>query len=282
MEIRNAIKFMIISTLAFACMNVTVKYLVNINAHEIVFFRSISSLFFTFGFLIKNKIPIIGNNNKILILRGLVGVTSMTFFFMSIKYLPVGTAVSLRYIAPIFATFFAIIFLKEKVKPLQWLFFIMAFSGVLILKGFDTNVSTYGLILVLVASVFSGFVYIIISKIGKSEHPVVVVNYFMVIATITGGVLSIGNWVTPKGIEWLLLFSLGVFGYFGQVYMTKAFQTASTNQVAPLKYIEVTAFVVNMNPIPIPCMPRCTLIFSRPGQSQGWSTNIFLPSKLRV
>jgi len=238
-EIRNAIKFMFISTLAFACMNVTVKYLVNINAHEIVFFRSISSLFFTFGYLIKNKIPIIGNNNKILILRGLVGVTSMTFFFMSIKYLPVGTAVSLRYIAPIFATFFAIIFLKEKVKPLQWLFFMMAFSGVLILKGFDTNVSTYGLILVLVASVFSGFVYIIISKIGKSEHPVVVVNYFMVIATITGGVLSISNWVTPKGIEWLLLFSLGVFGYFGQVYMTKAFQTASTNQVAPLKYIEV-------------------------------------------
>ena len=32
---------------------------------------------------------------------------------------------------------------------------------------------------------------------------------------------------------------LGVFGYFGQVFMTKAFQTASTNQVAPLKYIEV-------------------------------------------
>lgn len=225
--------------MAFACMNVTVKYLVNINAHEIVFFRSASSLFFTFGFLLKNKIPIIGTNNKLLILRGLVGVTSMTLFFMSIKYLSVGTAVSLRYIAPIFATLFAVIFLKEKVKPLQWLFFIMAFSGVLILKGFDTNVSTYGLILVLLASVFSGFVYVIISKIGKSEHPVVVVNYFMIIATITGGILSIDNWVTPNGIEWLLLFSLGVFGYFGQVYMTKAFQTASTNQVAPLKYIEV-------------------------------------------
>jgi drug/metabolite transporter (DMT)-like permease len=36
-----------------------------------------------------------------------------------------------------------------------------------------------------------------------------------------------------------LLLSLGVFGYFGQVYMTKAFQIASTNQVAPLKYLEV-------------------------------------------
>lgn len=230
---------MIISTLAFACMNVTVKYLVNVNAFQIVFFRSISSLFFTFGFLLKNKIPILGNNHKLLVLRGLVGVSSMTLFFMSVKYLSVGTAVSLRYIAPIFAALFAILFLKEKIKPLQWLFFIMAFSGVIILKGLDSSVNTYGLLLVLIASVLSGLVYIIISKIGKSEHPVVIVNYFMVVATITGAVLSIGNWVAPRGMEWPLLFSLGVFGYFGQVYMTKAFQTAATNQVAPLKYIEV-------------------------------------------
>jgi drug/metabolite transporter (DMT)-like permease len=51
--------------------------------------------------------------------------------------------------------------------------------------------------------------------------------------------LSIRNWVNPVGIDWLLLLSLGVVGYFGQLYMTKAFQVASTNQVAPLKYIEV-------------------------------------------
>lgn len=235
---------MIISTLAFACMNVTVKYLSAINAPEIVFFRSFSSLFFTFGFLLKKKIPIAGNNKKILILRGIVGVTSMTFFFASIKYLSVGTAVSLRYVAPIFAAIFAILFLKEKIKPLQWLFFIMAFSGVVILKGFDAQVNTFGLLLVLIASVFSGFVYIILSKIGKSEHPVVVVNYFMIIATIVGGVLSIKDWTTPVGMQWVLLLSLGVFGYYGQVYMTKAFQSAPTNQVAPLKYIEVVFTVV--------------------------------------
>tara|TARA_R110002074_G_scaffold164643_2_gene324435 strand:- start:161 stop:1006 length:846 start_codon:yes stop_codon:yes gene_type:complete len=239
LDVKQAIKFMFISTLAFACMNSTVKYLSEVSPFQIVFFRSASSLFFTFGFLLKNKIPIIGKNNKLLILRGLVGVTSMTFFFMSIKYLSVGTAVSLRYIAPIFAAIFAVILLKERIKPVQWGFFLMAFIGVVILKGFDSDLDSYGLFLVLLAAVFSGLVYIIISKIGKSEHPVVVVNYFMIIATIVGGVLSINNWVNPVGVEWLLLFLLGVFGYFGQVYMTKAFQIASTNQVAPLKYIEV-------------------------------------------
>lgn len=230
---------MLISTLAFACMNAIVKHLTHLSAFQIVFFRSVSSLFFTFGYLLKNKIPILGNKRKLLVLRGLVGVTSMTLFFMSTKYLAIGTAVSLRYMAPIFAAVFAIYFLKERIKPLQWLFFAMAFIGVIILKGFDTALNSYGLVLVTISAIFSGLVYIVISKIGKDDHPVVVVNYFMVISTILGGLLSINNWINPEGVEWFMLFGLGLFGYFGQVYMTKAFQIASTNQVAPLKYLEV-------------------------------------------
>ena len=239
MGTKKSIKYMLISTLAFACMNAIVKYLDDVSAYQIVFFRSASSLIFTFSFLLKNKIPILGNNKKLLILRGLVGVTSMTLFFMSIKYLSVGTAVSLRYLAPIFAGIFAVFFLKERIWPLQWLFFIMAFLGVLVLKGLDSQINSTGLMLVIIAAITSGLVYVIISKIGNSEHPVVVVNYFMVIATITGFVLSINNWVNPVGIEWLLLFSLGIFGYFGQVFMTKAFQNGKTDQIAPIKYVEV-------------------------------------------
>ena len=230
---------MIISAFAFACMDVTVKYLVNVNAFQIVFFRSISTLVFTLGFLLRHKIPILGNQKKLLVLRGLVGVTSMVFFFSALKYLPVATSVSLRYMAPIFAAFFAVLFLKETIKPLQWLFFIMSFLGVLILKGFDEQLNTFGLILVLISAIFSGLVYTILNKIGSKDHPVVIVNYFMVIATLVGGVLSIGHWKTPVGLEWILLFSLGIFGFFGQLFMTKAFQTAETNQVAPLKYLEV-------------------------------------------
>ena len=239
LDVKQAIKFMIISTMAFACMNGIVKYLTHFSAFQIVFFRSVGSLFFTLGFLLKSNIPILGNNRKLLVLRGLVGVTSMTLFFMSTKYLPIGTAVSLRYMAPIFAAIFAIYFLKEKIKRFQWLFFVMAFVGVLVLKGFDTQLDSYGLILVFISAIFSGLVYIVISKIGKGDHPVVVVNYFMVVSAIVGGILSINNWTNPVGKEWLMLFGLGIFGYFGQVYMTKAFQIASTNQVAPLKYLEV-------------------------------------------
>ena len=150
-----------------------------------------------------------------------------------------GTAVSLRYVAPIFAAIFAVFVLKEKLKKIQWLFFLTAFAGVLVLKGFDGNINTTGLTLILTASVFSGMVYVVIRKIGVADHPAVVVNYFMFVGTVVGGLMAISVWVQPKGFEWAFLFLLGVFGFMGQLYMTRAFQIAKTNLVAPLKYIEV-------------------------------------------
>jgi drug/metabolite transporter (DMT)-like permease len=238
-DVGRAIFFMLLSTLGFTFMNVFVKYLVHFNAFELVFFRSLGSLFFTMGFLWQQGIPLLGNQRKLLVLRGLAGVTSMTLFFMSLKYLPVGTSVSIRYIAPIFAALFAVVLLKERIKGWQWIFFLMSFVGVIVLKGFDGQVSFLGLSLAMGAAIASGLVFILINKIGQGDHPVVVVNYFMLIATLVGGVLAIPYWVMPQGIEWLFLLSLGVFGFFGQLYMTKAFQGAKTNLVAPFKYMEV-------------------------------------------
>lgn len=244
MDLKKAIYLMVLSTLAFTVMNGIIKYLADYNAYQLVFFRSAGSLFFTFGFLLSQRIPIWGNNPKILVARGVVGLTSMLLFFTAIKYMPIGSAVALRYIAPIFAAIFAIILLKEKVHHIQWLFFILAFSGVLVLKGFDNSIPLVGLVLILLASVLTGLVYIIIRKIGQTEHPVVVVNYFMCIATLVGGVISIFDWKTPTLIDALLLLSLGVFGYFGQLFMTKAFQLGETNIIAPLKYVEVIFAII--------------------------------------
>jgi len=235
---------MVLSTIAFTGMNGLIKYLTDYSAYQLVFFRSLGSLFFTFGFLVYRRIPILGTHRKLLITRGVFGSISMLLFFMAVHYMAIGSAVALRYIAPIFAAVFAILILKEKVKPIQWLFFLLSFMGVLVLKGFEGNIPTIGLVLVLLASVFSGLVYIIIRKIGQKEHPVVIVNYFMCIATLIGGVCSIFHWKTPHLIDLVLLLSLGVFGFFGQLFMTKAFQMAETSVIAPIKYVEVIFAII--------------------------------------
>lgn len=230
---------MLLSTLSFAFMNAMVKYLISYPTMQIVFFRAIGSLAITFGYLKILKIPQWGNQKKLLILRSIVGVISMILFFWGVHYISVGSAVTLRYVSPIFAGILAVLYLKETIKPVQWFLFIMAFFGVYLIKSFDASNSSFGVFLVLLAAFFSAIVYILISKIGKGDDPVVVVHYFMLVATIVGGVGSFFYWVTPSAKDLLLLSSLGIFGFFGQLFMTKAFQNAEAHMVAPFKYIEV-------------------------------------------
>ncbi len=244
MKNSTAIFYMILSVIAFSFMNVVVKYLNGFSAYQIVFFRSIGTLLFTIPLIIRHKIPFFGNNQKWLIVRAVAGVISLTCFFQSLNYLAIGTATSLRYTSPIFAAIFAFIFLKEKIKAVQWLLFLLAFVGVLLIKGLGTDVNSIGLILVFVSAISLGLIFVVIRKIGNSENPLVIINYFMMMAFLCGGALSINNWKTPNLIEWLLLLSLGFFGYVGQLYMTKAFQSSETNLVAPLKYLEVIFMII--------------------------------------
>ena len=235
---------MLLSTLSFAFMNALVKYLIDYSTFQLVFFRSLGSLFITFGFLKYKKINMLGNQKILLMLRGLVGVTSMILFFWGIHYISIGSAVTLRYVSPIFAGILAVFFLREVIKPLQWGFFLIAFTGVFLIKSYDPSGSNFGVFLVLVAAFFSAVVYILISKIGKKDHPVVVVHYFMVTATLVGGVGCIFFWVRPDLEDLLLLSSLGFFGFFGQLFMTKAFQNAEAHMVAPFKYVEVLFTII--------------------------------------
>jgi drug/metabolite transporter (DMT)-like permease len=235
---------MIISVIAFAIMNTIVKYVAVFNVYQIVFFRSIGTLAFTVPLILKNRIPILGNNKKLLLLRAVAGVISLTLFFQSLNYLDVGTAVSLRYTSPIFAAILALVFLKEKIKPVQWLLFLIAFVGVLFVKGFDTAINSVGLLLAILSALFLGLIFVVIRKMGTKENPLIIINYFMVMAFVFGGVMSINNWRNPDAVEWILLLSLGIFGYAGQLYMTKAFQSQATSLIAPLKYLEVIFMII--------------------------------------
>ena len=101
---------MFISTLLFTVMNTMVKYLVDFGTFQLVFFRSLGSLFFTFSFLIHQKIPLWGNQKRLLVFRGIAGVTSMILFFFSLRYMSVGAAVTLRYTSPLFVALLAVLY----------------------------------------------------------------------------------------------------------------------------------------------------------------------------
>lgn len=236
---RKDVRYMIISALSFSLMQLCVKFLSDIPFTELVLFRSIVSLVLSLAVLKRAGVHPLGNNRKFLVLRGVFGVIALSLFFFTLQALPIATAVVLQYLSPIFTAVFAIWILREPMKPVQWLFFALSFSGIIVIKGLNEDVEMIYLIAGIVSSVFAGLAYNMIRKVKNTDHPVVVVFYFPLIATPVMGFISAFNWVWPQGIEWLILLAMGVFTQIAQVTMTKAWQSGEANQIAGLKYIGI-------------------------------------------
>ena len=67
----------------------------------------------------------------------------------------------------------------------------------------------------------------------------VIINYFMLTATLVGALGSLFQWKTPQAMEWLYFILLGVFGLIAQILMTQAFQIGPAYKIAPYKFVEV-------------------------------------------
>ncbi len=230
---------MLISVLGFAFMNLTVKFLDRLPATELVLFRSVVSLLLCLYFLKRQNIRPWGNSKKYLILRGVFGVTALSLFFYTLQKLPLGSAITIQYLSPVFTAFFGIFMLKEKVRWLQWLFFLVSFAGIALIKGFDPAITPTLLVMGLLSAVFAGLAYNCVRKVKDTDHPLVVVFYFPLIATPVMAVVSLFSWVTPIGYEWPLLLLMGVLTQIAQLYMTKALQAAEINEIVNLKYLGI-------------------------------------------
>ncbi|MEQ9262608.1 MAG: DMT family transporter [Owenweeksia sp.] len=239
MKIDKAIGYMLISVLGFAFMNLTVKFLDRLPATELVLFRSVVSLLLCLYFLKRQNIRPWGNSKKYLILRGVFGVTALSLFFYTLQKLPLGSAITIQYLSPVFTAFFGIFMLKEKVRWLQWLFFLVSFAGIALIKGFDPAITPTLLVMGLLSAVFAGLAYNCVRKVKDTDHPLVVVFYFPLIATPVMAVVSLFSWVTPIGYEWPLLLLMGVLTQIAQLYMTKALQAAEINEIVNLKYLGI-------------------------------------------
>ncbi|MEL7001488.1 MAG: DMT family transporter [Bacteroidota bacterium] len=237
--ITPGVRYMLFATFCFATMNVFVKLLGNIGAVEIVFFRSITSLIISYLFLKRANVSVWGNNKIPLMLRGLSGAIALILFFVTIHNIPLASAVTFQFTSPIFTAILGIYIAKEKVHPLQWLFFAMAFGGIILIQGFDTRVSTLYISMGLLSALFAGVAYNIIRTLKTSEHPLVIVFYFPLATLPITGIYLLFDFTMPVGVEWLYLLIVGLLTQAAQYYMTKSYQSEELSKVASLNYLGI-------------------------------------------
>ncbi len=227
---------MLIATFLFVLMNVFVKLVTHIPVMEIIFFRSLISLVISGAFIKYLGLNPLGNQRKYLLMRGIFGALALILFFSTLQNIPLGSAVTIRYLTPLFTALFGIIMLSERVRPIQWFFFGIALLGVIMVKGFDPRISWTYFLMGVGSAFFSGIAYNSIRKMKESDHPMVIILYFPLVALPICGVWSFFEWVTPIGWDWFYLLMIGLLTQSAQYYMTKAYHNDSSAKVSSVNY----------------------------------------------
>ena len=237
MQISKGIKYIILATIFFSIINALVKYCEGIPAIEIVFFRSLVSLIITSYTIYKLKIKIFNEHTPKLFVRGLAGAIAMSLYFYTIHNMPLATAVTILYLAPIFTVIFAIFFTGEYPNKKQWPFFLLSFVGVVLMKNIDTRVSGLHFMMGIIAAMFSGVAYNMIRILRGKVHHSLVIFYFPFITIPFCLPWLIPNWVTPNYYQLSILISIGVCTQIAQVFMTKAYMSSSAAKISHFNYL---------------------------------------------
>jgi drug/metabolite transporter (DMT)-like permease len=235
----RGVRYMLLASFLFSVMNVLVKFLSHLPATEIAFFRSVASLGLAYAVLRYARVSLPGNNIRALLLRGLYGSSSLILYFVTLQHMPLASAVTLQFLSPIFTTILGIFLVKESVKPWQWLFFLMAFAGVLIIQGFDARVTWLYVVMGIGSAVFAALAYNTIRMLKESEHPLVIVFYFPLVSLPITAVFMITDFVMPRPTDWLVLLTIGAVAQAAQYFMTRSYQSDELSKVASLKYIGI-------------------------------------------
>lgn len=235
----RGVLYMITAVLFFALMNIMVKYIPRMGAVEIVFFRSLVSLVMSYVMIRQLGISVWGNNKKWLIIRGIAGSVGLLMFFVTIKEIPLGSAIAIQYLSPIFTSILGIFIVRERVYPIQWLFFTMAFAGVVAIQGFDERVGPVYAAVGVLGALAAGLAYNSIRKLKSSDNPMVIIFYFPLITLPVTGIYLFWTWITPNLFELTMLLGIGVVTQIAQYFLTKAYQADDLSKISSVQYIGI-------------------------------------------
>jgi len=231
--------YMLASTGFYAILNLCVKKLSYIPALEMIFFRSaISFVICAFG-IWQAGVYFFGTNHKWLLIRGVAGIMALWLYFSSIQNMPLASAVSIQYTSPVFTALLATFLLSEKMSKWKWLFFFLSMVGVFLIKGVDARLPFQFVSIGLASAFFSAIAYNAVRKLHKTEHPLVIIIYFPMVALPFSGLYSYLHWVSPLGWDWALVLIMGLCTQAGQLCMTKAIQLERLENVTFLNYFGI-------------------------------------------
>jgi len=232
--------WMLVAGLLFGCMGVFVKLGAAYFSHiELVFYRSFFGLLLIYLIMRQQRVSVATQYWRNHLWRGISGSVALALFFYCITVLPLATAVTLNYTAPLFLTILTMLVFKDKFHLPLTIAIGLGFCGVVLLlhPALQRDQLLPGL-LGLISGFLAGIAYLNVKQLGVIGEPDTrTVFYFSLIATIGSGVWMLFDTVhtiTPQGFA--LLLGLGSTATLAQLSMTRAYRVGNTLVVGSLAY----------------------------------------------
>jgi len=229
---------MLYSSFAFSLMALCVKWASpHLPSTEIVFFRSVLGVLMTYAVIHRKKLSLSGESWKPLLLRGVSGFAALSLYFYTLTRLPLGTAVLLNYTSPVFSTLLAIVFLRERPNLILICMTVSAFAGIYLLVDQPQITDHTAVWTGLLSAVCAAIAYVSIRAIKHRVAPVVVIFYFTLISTVGSLFFLPQVFVMPSLLEWVAIAGIGLFSYYGQLWLTIALQRTPASLAVPFSYL---------------------------------------------
>ncbi|MBS7457311.1 DMT family transporter [Coralloluteibacterium stylophorae] len=171
------------------------------------------------------------------LLRGALGIAMMFGFVYGLARMPMATAYSIVFVAPLLITALAVPLLGERVGPRRWTAIAIGMAGVLVVlrpRG-EGLVSIAGLALLLAALCYAAAA-ITVRLLAQRDSTEAMVFWFLALLTVGAGALAWADWRPLRVEDAPAIAVVGIAGALGQVALTQAFRLGEASQIAPLEY----------------------------------------------
>mgnify|MGYP001161187294 FL=1 len=230
-----------LSVLFFVLMSVCIKATGDhIPLFQVVFFRNFFALiplFFVIYFL-NLKISSI-NNYPLHFGRAIIGISAMSLFFISIRYVPLVEMQTISFSSVFFISILSVFFLGEKIGYRRILAVIVGFIGVVIILNPGAALFSNYSFLPLIASFFLSIAVIFLKKILLTNNNILSVWVFTALCTCISLFFYNDTWIWPQNYDLLFMVASGFLGFIAQICLTKSFQLADASLLAPLDFSSV-------------------------------------------
>lgn len=172
-------------------------------------------------------------------LRGFFHAGGVILWFFAMVRIPIAEVTAMGYLAPIYVTVGAAIFLGERLAKRRIVAVLLGIVGAaIILRPGFREVSSGHMAMLLAAFVFAGS-YLVAKVMADEVKPSVVVAMLSIFVTIGLAPFAAADWVTPNARELMFLAGVAVFATAGHYTMTLAFAAAPVTVTQPVTFLQL-------------------------------------------